>query len=123
MKKLLQTVAAVLAGLLAVQPAMAALACPAHSGCSMATSQMGPNCPMQRSQAASDCTPECCDHFAPAASPNWPTLAKPKTPAEPATLARTVTAVVPQAGGGRVLADAAEATSLPRYILYRVFRI
>jgi len=123
MKKRLQIAAVMLAGLLAAQPSIAALACQANAGCSMGMSEMGPNCPMTRSQAADACTPGCCDHAAAALSREWATLAKPEALAQNAVLSCARESGPPMMFSGSVGSCSLAASSPPRYILYRVFRI
>lgn len=123
MKRLLQTVAVLVASVLAVQPALAALACSAESRCPMAMSEMGPDCPMAHSLEAANCSPDCCDHSTLGASQSWVTLSRPKNHAvDPAPAAGIVVFSTPAVGRG-ILPDPATQSSPPRYILHQVFRI
>lgn len=123
MKRLLQCVVPLVVCCMVTQTALAALSCPVASQCPMGMSARMPDCTMAHPRATSACPPCCCDPAIPAANPAWATQATPQVHSE-------LTVVMPV-----VVASAIEPTatnprptpvlegSLPRYVLYRVFRI
>lgn len=127
MKKVLQFVAVVVIGLMALQPALGALPCmpaahvPCMESCPMADATM--DCPMAHSTAMQGCPPECCRHsrsetLAPAA-----VLAKFGAPATGDAIWVSAVAVQTPAVVPSRASRQAPATSPPRYKLFRVFRI
>jgi hypothetical protein len=123
MKRLLQIVATVVAGLLVVQPALAELACTAAMQCSMGMSATGTACPMGRPLAAGDCSQDCCGHMLPAANPSWAMLAKPKVQSVPACFTSVVAVAGTESGRAAISLEPVVFSSPPRYLLLQVFRI
>ncbi len=126
MKRIFQFAAVAVVLLLAVQPALAGVAC-ASSGmsraaCPMGMSEMGADCPMAYGLLA-DCSQDCCNHSAPKA------MLLPATPAKPNLLLAPI-AVSPAAELDHALAALpgwlpamAATSSPPPYLLNCVFRI
>ncbi|HTA78728.1 MAG TPA: hypothetical protein VK720_04240 [Terracidiphilus sp.] len=123
MKKLLQLFAVIVIGLLAIQPALAALTCPTASRCTMGMSGMGPNCPMTPALAAAGCVSGCCAQTLPPTNQSWGTIAKPKATAANGVLVVAVVLSDAPSATERSHSDPAVLNSPPRYILHRVFRI
>ena len=128
MKRAFQFAAAVVVSLLALQPALAGLAC-ASSGMASATCPMGmsamgpdcPDCPMAQGRTA-DCTQDCCNHSSSAvvlpAAPDKPKLLLASTASSSVVASESNIATRP----GRLPAVAAS-SSPPHYIANRVLRI
>ena len=80
MKRGFQFAAVAVVLLLAVQPAMAGVACAtsgmARAACPMGMSEMGADCPMAHG-LVTDCSQDCCNHSAPKA------MVLPAAPAKP----------------------------------------
>lgn len=121
MRRLLQAVAVAVAGLLVVQPALAAFACTTPSHCAMSVSEMGPECLMARSLAAGDCSSDCCEHKLPVASQNWTTLAKPRT--QGVHYISIAAAPDTESAFATPRPEPLPLSSPPLYVLHRVFRI
>ena len=128
MKRQVQIFATLLIGLLTAGPALAAVACTLNrmvraTSCPMGLAGMSVDCPMSHILEATDCWQHCCNRTLPQA------VAIPGFPAKPRLLAitpgvalltappATETDSSPRSTPLRV------ATSPPRYILLRVFRI
>jgi hypothetical protein len=122
MKRLFQTVSAFVVGSLLMQPAFAGV-CTAVERCGMMAERMGPDCPMDTSLPAANCSSDCCHPSLPTASLSWSIAAEPIARVASPLFASAVSAV----GSGTVPAGPRRApdilSSPPRYILLRVFRI
>ncbi len=129
MRKLIQFVAILAVGLIAVQPALAGLACvpgmhmACAPGCPMAMGGMGANCPMAGQMAAIDCSQDCCAQTHPQAIV-LPALV---TKLQFALLASPSAASAATFPAGTDFASRSpvtdEASSPPLYLLNQVLRI
>ena len=129
MKKLVQLVALLVIGLLALAPAVAGLSCALSqrtvyaSGCPMARTAMGPHCPMGRQMAMGGCPRSCCPLKLPQAAAVFTATEKPRF-----TLLAGLSSIpfaAPQAAPAPALKPAGPhpEASPPLYLLNRVFRI
>jgi hypothetical protein len=128
MKRLFQCVCTLVVVLLAGHPVLEELACSLHMGdgraaCSMAMSEMSPDCPMagQRSQAG--CVQSCCNHALPQTAVLLSAPAKPKSVAAAVLTLAGLTLPHPHLAYTPRRATAAAASSPPIHLLNRVFRI
>jgi len=129
MKRAFQIAGILLIILLGAGPASAAVGCVLGSSamgpsCPMGMTAMDADCPMSHALAAGDCSQDCCNRTAPIAQVVNAVPVKPKYAA--ANLQMAVLAV-PTVVEGRYSRPAVflsfAASSPPRYILLRVFRI
>jgi hypothetical protein len=128
MKRAFSIVGFLLILLLGAGPASTALGCVLSNSamapsCPMGMSAMDPDCPMSHAIAAADCTQDCCNRTAPVATVLSGIPVKPKLVAAALPMASLT---VPTAAEGYRRSDilpAYAASSPPRYILLRVFRI
>jgi hypothetical protein len=129
MKRRIQFVALLVAGLLAVQPALAALPCiqgtpvACVAGCPMNAAGMGPDCHMAGKTAAGNCPQSCCSQalprvLAPLAAPKQ---LHPSTLVSPSALSFAVSGIEPSLAVLKPISVWAASPS--HYLLNRAFRI
>jgi hypothetical protein len=128
MKRPVQTFATLLIGLLTAGPALAAAACTLNSmamatSCPREMAGLSADCPMSHVLEATDCRQDCCNRTLPQA------VAIPGFPAKPRFLAVTPDVALLTALPAAETDSSPQSTPLrvasspPRYILLRVFRI
>jgi hypothetical protein len=123
MKRLPQLLAVIVIGLLALQPAWAALTCNTASLCAMGASDMGSSCPMAPSLASSECASDCCAHILLPTSQIWAATDKSKALDADRDLVSDISSMTAAAASGTLSLHPTVLSSPPRHILHRVFRI
>jgi hypothetical protein len=130
MKKYLQLVAVLAIALLTAEPALAGLTCsmgtasalPCAPHCPMAKHRMGMNCQMPRASRMG-CMQECCRFGWPEATVKSAQGNKPKAAVSAISIANRVATEGPITAYAAPSPSDLVASSPPRHILFRVFRI
>lgn len=126
MKRAFQFAAVAVVLLLAVQPALAGVACETsgmtRAACPMGMSEMGVDCPMAHGMMA-DCGQNCCEHATSTAVVLPAALAKPRLLAAGSAVSVAVELHVAVAPRPDWLPAMTTTSPPPRYLLNCVFRI
>ena len=128
MKRTFPIVGILLVLLLAAGPASAAVRCVLAStamgpSCPMSMAGMDVDCPMSHTLAAADCSQDCCNQAAPIALAQNGIPVKPKLLLPMLNMASIDVPIAAEGNSRPEILPTVAANSPPRYILLRVFRI
>ena len=128
MKRPFQIAGILLILLLGAGPASAAVSCvlgssAMGSSCPMGMAGMDADCPMSHALAAGDCSQDCCSRTAPIALLVNAIPVKPKLAVAVPIVATPAVFTAAEGNSRPAVLLGLAASSLPRYILLRVFRI